>query len=74
MNEKLRRYLDGVFSPYEDLHGIKELKEELLNDLQEKMSDFKKQGHPSKFVVFYHLMLDYCLSLFFSLFFNRFHI
>ena len=45
MNEKLMKYLDGVFSPYEDSRVIKELKEELLNDLQEKLSDLKNQGY-----------------------------
>jgi len=45
MNEKLVRYLDGVFSPYEGTHSINELKEELLNDLQEKLSDYKNQGY-----------------------------
>jgi uncharacterized protein YjbI with pentapeptide repeats len=45
MNDKLIKYLDGVFSPYEDLHTVKELKEELFNDLQEKLSDLKNQGY-----------------------------
>lgn len=39
MNEKLMNYLDGIFSPYEDSHTVKELKEELNVDLQEKLSD-----------------------------------
>ena len=39
------KYLDGVFSPYEDLQAVKELKEELFNDLQEKLSDLKNQGY-----------------------------
>ncbi|MCY9761634.1 pentapeptide repeat-containing protein [Paenibacillus alvei] len=45
MDERLRRYLDSVFSPYEDLKQIQELKEELLYDLQEKLSDLKKEGY-----------------------------
>ena len=45
MNEKLMKYLDGVFSPYEDLHGVKELKEELFNDLHEELIDLKNQGY-----------------------------
>lgn len=45
MNERLIEYLDGVFSPYEDSQAIKELKEELLNNLQEKLVDFKNQGY-----------------------------
>jgi len=44
MNEKLVKYLDGIFLPYKDLHPVKELKEELYVDLQEKLRDFKKQG------------------------------
>lgn len=45
MNKKLSKYLDGIFAPYEDLHTVKELKEELLTDLQEKLSDLKNQGY-----------------------------
>src|SRR5947209_8473323 len=45
MNERLVKYLDGVFSPYEDSQSIKDLKEELLNNLQEKFNDFKNQGY-----------------------------
>lgn len=45
MNEKLMKYLEGVFSPYEDLHGVEELKEELFNDLHEKLMDLKNQGY-----------------------------
>lgn len=45
MNEKLVKYLDGAFSPYEDLQAVKELKEELSNDLQEKFYDLKNQGY-----------------------------
>lgn len=44
MNEKLKKYIDGVFSPYENLHTVKELKEELVYDLEEKLSDCKNQG------------------------------
>ena len=45
MNEKLTRYLDGLFAPYEDSHAVKELKEELQHDLEEKFRDLKNQGH-----------------------------
>lgn len=45
MDDRLSNYLDGVFSPYEDLHTVRELKEELLNDLQEKLRDLKNQGY-----------------------------
>lgn len=45
MSEKLKKYVDELFSPHEDLHSLKELKEELYVDLQEKLSDFKLQGY-----------------------------
>lgn len=45
MTEKLSRYLDGLFAPYEDSHAVKDLKEELLHDLEEKFQDLKNQGH-----------------------------
>jgi len=45
MNEKLMKYLDGLFASHEDLKTLKDLKEELFNNLQEKMSDLKAQGH-----------------------------
>jgi BTB/POZ domain-containing protein KCTD9 len=45
MNEKLTRYLDGLFVSYEDSHAIKDLKEELLHDLDEKFLDLKNQGY-----------------------------
>lgn len=45
MNEKLKKYLDGIFASYKDSRAIIELKEELSNDLQEKFNDFKGQGY-----------------------------
>ena len=45
MNEKLMKYLDGVFSAYEDERAVRELKEELFVDLQDRLSDFKSQGY-----------------------------
>ncbi|MFZ3579162.1 pentapeptide repeat-containing protein [Virgibacillus sp. DJP39] len=56
MNEKLKKHLDGIFSPYEDLHAVSELKEELLNDLQEKLSDLKQQGYDEETA--YHMTVD----------------
>ncbi len=44
MNEKLTSYLDEIFSPYEELRTVKELKEELGHDLRERMADLKEQG------------------------------
>ncbi len=45
MNEQLSRYLDGLFAPYEDTSPVKDLKEELLQNLQEKYQDLKSQGY-----------------------------
>src|SRR5215211_9021607 len=45
MNEKLVKYLDGVFSQYEDGTAIQELKEELKVNLQERWNDLKGQGY-----------------------------
>jgi BTB/POZ domain-containing protein KCTD9 len=45
MNEKLGKYLDGLFSQYEDETAIRELKEELKINLQERWNDLKQQGY-----------------------------
>jgi uncharacterized protein YjbI with pentapeptide repeats len=45
MNEKLTRYLDGLFAPYADSPAVRDLKEELLRNLEEKFQDLKSQGH-----------------------------
>jgi uncharacterized protein YjbI with pentapeptide repeats len=45
MDEKLSRYLDELFAPYADSHDVKDLKEELQHDLEEKYRDLKSQGH-----------------------------
>ena len=45
MDEKISKYLDGLFAPYEDTHAVKDLKEELLHDLQEKYRDLKEKGY-----------------------------
>jgi uncharacterized protein YjbI with pentapeptide repeats len=45
MNEKLKNHLDNIFSPYEDLKQVRELKEELYVDLQEKLNDLKNEGY-----------------------------
>ncbi|MNW44753.1 Serine/threonine-protein kinase B [compost metagenome] len=44
MNSRLQQYLDDIFSRYEDIKQIKELKEELSSDLQEKLDDLQKEG------------------------------
>jgi uncharacterized protein YjbI with pentapeptide repeats len=56
MNEKLKKYLDEVFSPYGDLKAVKELKEELGNDLQEKLNDLKNGGYDEDTA--YHMAID----------------
>lgn len=56
MNEKLKQYLDGIFSPYEELQPVKELKEELFNDLQEKLKDLKDAGYDD--VAAFNLTID----------------
>ena len=43
MNKKIKRYLDEIFKPYEDSNTIKELKEELLANMQEKYNDLLKE-------------------------------
>jgi hypothetical protein len=45
MNDKLDKYLDGVFSQYEDKNTIRGLKEEIRIDLQERWNDLKQQGY-----------------------------
>ena len=48
-NEKIRGHLDEVFGPHENSAVIRELKEELMADLQERYSDFIKDGiHPDE--------------------------
>ena len=45
VNEKLAKYLDGLFAQYEDGAAIRELKEELATSLGERWSDLKQQGY-----------------------------
>jgi BTB/POZ domain-containing protein KCTD9 len=45
MDERLKKYLDDLFSSYEDLKTVNELKEEMFHDLQDKLSELKSQGH-----------------------------
>jgi uncharacterized protein YjbI with pentapeptide repeats len=44
MNEKISRYLDGVFAPYDGVKSAAELKADLLSDLQERFSELKAEG------------------------------
>ena len=48
MDERLINYLDKVFSAYEDSQTIRETKEELLGNLQEKLIDFMNQGYDNE--------------------------
>lgn len=45
MNERLKKYLDTVFAPYEESSAIREIKGELYTDLQEKLDDLRKEGY-----------------------------
>ncbi len=45
MNERLKQYLDTVFAPYEESRAIREIKDELYTDLQEKLADLRKEGY-----------------------------
>ncbi|WP_123042857.1 pentapeptide repeat-containing protein [Cohnella candidum] len=44
MNPKLTNYLNGVFTPYEGLKSVGELKADLLADLQERYNELKAEG------------------------------
>ncbi|MFB5193037.1 pentapeptide repeat-containing protein [Alicyclobacillus fastidiosus] len=44
MNEKLTTYLNEVFSPYDGLKSVSELKADLLSDLQERFRELKAEG------------------------------
>lgn len=43
-NRKLAQYVDRVFLPYEDVEQVKELKEELLRDLEDRLADLRREG------------------------------
>jgi uncharacterized protein YjbI with pentapeptide repeats len=44
MNEKIDRYLNGVFAPYDGVKSVAELKADLLSDLQERFNDLIAGG------------------------------
>jgi uncharacterized protein YjbI with pentapeptide repeats len=44
MNEKLTNYLNGVFTPYDGVKSVTELKADLLSDLQERFRELKAEG------------------------------
>jgi uncharacterized protein YjbI with pentapeptide repeats len=44
MNQKLTNYLNGVFTPYDGVKSVTELKADLLSDLQERYHELKAEG------------------------------
>ncbi len=42
MNENISKYLDEIFSSYEDVRTVRELKEEMLQDLQDKLEEKRR--------------------------------
>ncbi len=45
MENKLEKYLDQLFVPYENINSVRELREELHLDLQDKFNDLKSKGY-----------------------------
>ncbi|WP_147304224.1 permease prefix domain 1-containing protein, partial [Cohnella lupini] len=44
MNPKLTNYLNGVFTPYDGVKSVIELKADLLSDLHERYQELKAEG------------------------------
>lgn len=44
MNQKLTNYLNGVFTPYDGVKSVTELKADLHSDLQERYRELKAEG------------------------------
>jgi len=44
MNQKLTDYLNGVFTPYDGVKSVTELKADLLSDLQERYHELRAEG------------------------------
>ncbi|MGG4147077.1 pentapeptide repeat-containing protein [Paenibacillus algorifonticola] len=44
MNQKLTNYLNGVFTPYDGVKSVSELKADLHSDLQERYAELKTEG------------------------------
>lgn len=44
MNQKLTNYLNDVFTPYDGVKSVTELKADLLSDLQERYRELKAEG------------------------------
>lgn len=45
MIEQIEAYVHGIFAPYKGIKSADELKEELMQSLNEKFNDYKKQGY-----------------------------
>ncbi|MCY9517621.1 pentapeptide repeat-containing protein [Paenibacillus apiarius] len=45
MNQRLTDYLNGVFTPYDGVKSVTELKADLLSDLQERYSELRAEGN-----------------------------
>lgn len=44
MSQKLTNYLNGIFTPYDGVKSVTELKSDLLSDLQERYRELKEEG------------------------------
>jgi uncharacterized protein YjbI with pentapeptide repeats len=44
MNQKLTDHLNGIFTPYDGVKSVGELKADLLSDLQERYSELRAEG------------------------------
>ena len=44
VNEKIKEHLEDVFKPYENTIGVNDLKEELLNNMNDKCRDLINNG------------------------------
>jgi BTB/POZ domain-containing protein KCTD9 len=45
MNEKIENYLKSIFSQYNDVKSVSELKEEISVNLQDRFNDLVNEGH-----------------------------
>lgn len=45
MNERIENYIKGIFSQYEDIKTVRDLKEEISVNLQDRFNDLVNEGH-----------------------------
>lgn len=45
MNERIENYIRGIFSQYEDIKTVRDLKEEISVNLQDRFNDLVNEGH-----------------------------